>query len=327
MNVHVLIDGRSAFVPRLTGWERYTRELVSRVSGEPDILVHRGGGGALAARVLHDLAVLPARTRRRTLAHFPTFPPVPWARPGLLAYTLYDLTWWRFPETASTAGRHYYRPLAEQAVRRADVVLTISHTVKAEIEDHFGLPPERVVATPLGVSLPRVARSGHPGRPFLLAVGSVEPRKNLDRLLSAYGRSNVRRTHDLVLVGRLAWGRLPEGTRLLHGLTDARLAELYGQAEATVAVSLYEGFGLPVLEALAAGCKVLCSDIPVFREVAGDEALYIDPLDVDSIASGLEAVVERRSTSAASVRRAQGMTWDSTVTAIRGVYDKLLLGA
>ena len=324
MTGRILIDGRSAFSGRTSGWERYTQELVRGLAGDDDVVVHRAGGRSFASRVVGDAVVLPARSRRFSLTHFPSFPPAPWSGAGLLVYTLYDLTWWRYPETASRGGRYYYRRLAEKAVQRADLVLTISETVALEIQDHFGLTADRVRATPLGSSLPAGAARFHGERPYLLAVGSVEPRKNLDRLLEAYGRSAVRHTHDLLLVGRSAWGQLPAGARLVQGVDDETLAGMYVGADAVVAVSLYEGFGLPLVEGLAAGTKLVCSDIPVFHEVAGSAAVYVDPLNVDSIAHALDVVVHEPDLAGEHRRRAQEMTWDKTIASVRAAYDDLL---
>jgi glycosyltransferase involved in cell wall biosynthesis len=134
---------------------------------------------------------------------------------------------------------------------------------------------------------------------YLLAVGSIDPRKNLSRLAAAYGRlsEKLRRELPLVIVGGgsdvfrqqfVAW---PTGAVLTGYLRDAELSDLYRHARAVVMPSLAEGFGLPVVEAASAGVPLLLSDIPAFRWVYGEGAKYFDPLDVDSIASTLEQVV------------------------------------
>jgi glycosyltransferase involved in cell wall biosynthesis len=131
-----------------------------------------------------------------------------------------------------------------------------------------------------------------PERPFFLSVGSIEPRKNLHRLAEAFRSSGLAHDFELLLVGRQAWGELPEGVSVTGAVSDGELKSLYKNAQATFVPSFYEGFGLPVAEGLALGSPVFCSDIPVFREVAGPVARYFNPFDVDSIREALIAAAQ-----------------------------------
>ncbi len=321
-----MIDGRSAGHSRTTGWERYTRELVTRLTGKPGVTVHGDHVGSPVRRLLDDQLLIPAAARKYGIAHYPSFPPTHFPSGTDVLYTLYDLTWWRYPETASTLGRHYYRPLAERAVKRS-TVLTISETVADEIRDHFNLPREQVVATALGSSLPTDVEPTARARPYFLSVASVEPRKNLASLVTAFEKSGVAATHDLVFVGRQAWGDLPRGVELVTGLDDRALASMYAGATATVNVSLYEGFGLPLLESLTVGTPVLCSDLPVFHEVAGDFATYVDPLNTDDVASALQVATNQQRVPESAMLGFRAHTWDHTVDKIVDVYKSRGFGA
>ena len=262
----------------------------------------RGAGGLAAAvpagvRVRHRPA--PARALQAAWARV-DLPPVEWVTGRLDVFhgtnfvlpplrraggvvTVHDLSYLRHPGTVTAASLRY-RTLVPRGLRRAAVVLTPSHAVAAEVRDEYGLG-DRVRATPLGVDadwyaaepMPaaELARRGLPAR-YLLFVGSVEPRKGLPTLLAA-----LRLLHDddpdtppLVLAGPPGWGpaletaHLPAGAVVPAGYLDtADLRRLVAGAALLAYPSVYEGFGLPPLEAFATGVPVAASDLPVVREV------------------------------------------------------------
>lgn len=281
----VFVDARSIAGRRLTGWERYARGLAAILAAAPEVSLRATDPGSIVRRVGADLVSVPPRRKGFSLAHFPTYPPVTTTvAPTLM--TLHDLTWWSHPETASRAGLHYYRRLAERAVSRTSLV-TVSHAVAEEIRMRFGVGTVHVVNP---VVVPREVPPTVRDRPYVLAVGSVEPRKNLAALVQAYEASGLRGSCDLVVAGRRAWGDLPGGAHLVEAPGDVALWGLLRGARALVLPTLYEGFGMPVVEAQAAGTPVLCSDLPVLREVSGGHAAFFDPTDVSSIAAGLATV-------------------------------------
>lgn len=320
-----IFDARSASSPRTTGWERYTRAIADRLDRSDGVAVWNVDVGTLRRRISSDVRA--ARLPRESRVHFPTFPPIAPRRYERLVLTMHDLTWWKYPETASRLGAHYYRPLFERALPHAHAVVTHSRTVREEAIETFGLSDDRVHVVSCGAdSLPTGSspQGAARRRPYVLVVGSVEPRKNLDRLARAFHDSQIGDDYDLLIVGRAAWGELPRGVELLHGVDDVTLGQLYREAVAVVLPSLYEGFGLPIVEALSAGTPVLCSDIPVFREVAGDDTTYFDPLSVADMSNALKNIdPSGRVPDEVRSRVQNTYTWDNVVARLSRVYGTL----
>jgi glycosyltransferase involved in cell wall biosynthesis len=188
------------------------------------------------------------------------------------------------------------------AARRADVFAAISQATADDLVSHFPRTAPRTVVTPLAAdehffsAQAGDVRERHGlRRDYVLAVGTLEPRKNLPALIEAF--TGLPDTHDLVLVGALGWetgetqaaiARHPDRIRTLGHVSDPDLASLYAGAALFAYPSLYEGFGLPVLEAMAAGAPVLTSNVSSLPEVAGNAAILVDPRSVEAIRSGLQ---------------------------------------
>jgi glycosyltransferase involved in cell wall biosynthesis len=258
--------------------------------------------------------------------------------------TVHDLSFLHRPETVTRAVESY-RELVPLSIRRARAVLTPSAAVARELVDAYGVPEDRVSVTPLGVdpswfqaSPPDPAlrnRLGLPARYFVF-VGNLEPRKNLPQLLDAY-RALVDAEPDapgLALVGPPGWGPaldlrgLPEGSVVFTGYQEEReLQAVVAGAEALLYPSMYEGFGLPPLEAFAAGTPVVASDLPVIREVVGKApATLVPPGDKDALAAALLSHARPRgpSDAAAGRARAREFTWAATAAATRATYVRVL---
>jgi glycosyltransferase involved in cell wall biosynthesis len=213
-----------------------------------------------------------------------------------------------------------------RAVKRAAGIIAISHATEKALVARFPGAAGRVTVAPLGVS-PALTPDGSVDEPagFVLAVGTLEPRKNLPRLVAAYARlpEELQRRHRLVVAGQLGWNTGPTidalhslgGDRctLLGYVSDPALTELYRRCAVFCFPSLGEGFGLPVLEAMALGAAVLTSDNTSLPEVGGDAVEYVDASDVASIAGGLERLLsspERRAElGALALQRAQQFSW------------------
>lgn len=254
--------------------------------------------------------------------------------------TVHDLTYLDLPDTVRNDALAY-RELVHRSLDRGALVLTPSHAVADAVRDRYGLPAGRVRATPLGVdaawSGAAPAREGwlaDHGLPldYLVFVGSLDPRKNLVRLVQAHelARAEDASVPDLVLAGPAGRAALPEGRPGVHltgWLGDDELRSLVAGARALALPSLDEGFGLPALEALAAGRPVILSDVPALREVAGPHGFFAPATDTGRLAQALlDGVGAEDSDAARAARRTWAARWTWTRTADLTV-DAYLAGA
>lgn len=247
-----------------------------------------------------------------------------------------------------TSGRAAtIRQRLASAGRRLVHVITVSHWASDEIAREFGLDPRRVTAIHHGVDHevfhPSPARPpGPPGRPYILHVGPCSRRKNVGTLLEAFARLRRRQRvpHQLLLVGRQDAARreilarsaalgLDDAVIAPGEVDDRRLADLYRGAACFVFPSLYEGFGLPVLEAMACGTPVITSGITALPEIAGGAAhLLTDPRDADALADALERLLEdrrwREQLTRRGLERARGFTWQAAAEQHLDLYRRLL---
>lgn len=237
-------------------------------------------------------------------------------------------------------------------IRSADHLITISDYSKQDLVQHLNIDPQRISVTPLGVepvyfeqldqSQRQQVLDKHQLQPgFLLFVGTLQPRKNLPRVIEAFMRLPVaqRRAHPLVIVGRNGWGNqqlLPQlqelgqrgEVRWLEYLPQDEVMALLQSAVAMVFASLYEGFGLPVIEAFAARCPVLTANTTSVPEVAGEAGWAVDPWDVTSIHQGLLALLDDEPARQQKIRlgleRARQYSWDACTETTLAVYRQVL---
>ena len=261
----------------------------------------------------------------------------PRSRGRALVVTVHDLAVERMPDLFPARWRSLYRAGLRAAVRRADLLLVPSRATAADLLERTGADAARVRVTPLAASLPaatdadggvaRRARLGLPDR-YVLAAGTLEPRKNLARLVRAYRRAvaGAGLPHALVLAGPDGWGvadldrevaACGAGTIVRTGSLAAEdLDATYRGAAAFLYPSLLEGFGLPVLEAMARGVPVVTSTVSSLPEVAGDAALLVEPTSEDAIAAAIVSVVTDAQVAArlaaAGRGRAATFSWDET---------------
>lgn len=280
---------------------------------------------------------LAARASGVDLMHYPAFPPLIPAHPFIV--TIHDLTPWLFPQTMSRVGYVYFRSILGAWTRKARLVITVSEASRTDLVRMFRLPETRVKVIYHGVrpalltgvdeKCRALARSGV-GPGYVLFVGTVEPRKNLGTLVRALSR--MRRSGlqaKLVVVGRLAWGaeefmnvledeHMMDSVVLTGYVSDGELAWLYRNASFLVQPSVYEGFGLPIVEAMALGCPVIASRIPAHAEVLGGAGLCFSPLDVDELVSAMtdlsmDAGRGRRTEMVETgLRRSREFSWERT---------------
>lgn len=262
-------------------------------------------------------------------------------RPAVM--TVHDLSPWRYPQWQPHAGRIRRRTPWMLRFGMADMVITVSQAVREEIVAHFRIPPDRTAVTPLaaderfhpegGTAPPGLsAHRGEDGRtpPFFLFAGTLEPRKNLDTLLSAWKETWPQTRTMLVIAGRLRQDmQAPQpapGLLWLRDVTDDQLVWLYAHAEAVVYPSHYEGFGLPVLEAMQCGAPVVISRAKALEELAGDTGLRFGADDPRGLGEALlhlsQNTALRQEQRERSLKRAAMFSWKKTAEATRMVYEE-----
>ena len=305
------------------GTARYLESLEDVEGVELVRLAHHGAGrGAAVYRdaVWYPL-VLPRLARRSQLdvLHCPTFrgPLRPLASP--LVVTVHDLAVLRHPETFNLWTRLYSRLCVSRVARAARLLIAVSEHTKRDLVELLGAPEEKVRVVPNGVA-DTFTQDG-PAEPgdYVLAVGTLEPRKNLSRLAEATRRLGV----ELRVVGAPGWGHveLGEGVRRLGRVPDEELARLYRGARCLAYPSLYEGFGIPIVEAMASGTPVVTSRGAATEEVAGGAAVLVDPLDPAAIAAGIEEAEARRDELVrAGLVRARDFGWKDVARRTVAVY-------
>ncbi|MBZ5685913.1 MAG: glycosyltransferase family 4 protein [Acidobacteriia bacterium] len=250
--------------------------------------------------------------------------PVGW--PGKFIFTLHDLNHLRVPDNSSALKRAYYRYVIRPACRKATFVLTVSEYSRREIANWANISEEKIINVRNGVGPPFGAngRRYDPGYPYLLYVGNRKPHKNLPRLLRAYALSGIAKELLLVISGAPDQNtvadvrRLELSDRVIFLPLDSTelLADAYRGATAFLFPSLYEGFGLPPLEAMACAIPVLTSKVCSLPEVVGDAAVLVNPLDVEEIAHGIRLIVNdsalRKRLQDGGPRQANKFSWEET---------------
>jgi glycosyltransferase involved in cell wall biosynthesis len=289
---------------------------------------------------------LPESLARLDLVHTPLPAAIPPPGAGQrLVVTVHDLAFLVHPEVFPLAWRTMYRAALRRAVRTADAVIAPSRHTAEDLIRRTRLPASRVHVVPLAASLP--AGEADPNEvlarlkvrpPFILSVGTLEPRKNLVRLVRAYRRLAARGApHRLVLAGPLGWQpqrllrevavEAPGEVVLVGQLLPEELDALYRSTDAFVYPSLYEGFGLPVLEAMARGAACVVSTSSSLPEVAGEAALPVDPMSEAGLADAMERVTTDEELAArlraAAVARAARFSWDDTARLTLQVYKSI----
>ena len=267
---------------------------------------------------------LRARLRGADVVHYPLTLRIPSvSQPSVVS--LLDLQHLDMPQLFSRGERAFRRLAWHRSIRAADRVIVISAFVRDRAAELLGLDPERLRVVHLGIDHDRFFPGNAEREPFLLYPARRWPHKNHERLFEAFAQ--VRRERPglrLVLTGGGSYASLPDGVEALGNLDFALLPDLYRRASALVFPSLYEGFGQPVLEAMASNCPVACSNAASLPEIAGDAARLFDPGDPAEIASAVLDVLEAPEEWARrGVRRAGGFSWDATARETEVVYRDL----
>jgi glycosyltransferase involved in cell wall biosynthesis len=263
--------------------------------------------------------------------------------------TVHDLSFVRVPEAASPNLKAYLDAVVPRSVRRADHVLADSQATKDDLIALYGVQPDKITVLLSGVdprfkrtSLSLTTRNKYQigDRPYILSVGTVQPRKNYGRLIQALARLRADGLDlSLVIIGGKGWltdsiydtlrqTRMKDFVRFAGFVDEADLPALYSGAACFAFPSLYEGFGLPILEAMACGVPVVTSNTSSLPEVAGETALTVDPYDHDAITDALKRLLEdsalRERLIAGGLERVQHFTWTSAADHLRQIYVRLL---
>lgn len=273
------------------------------------------------------------------------------ALPAVL--TVHDLVFLHLPQHHKPLNRWFLTLAMPLFCRRADHLIAVSAHTRDDLVRSYGLPSERITVVheaaeacfqpqPPDKVLEVLADYGIPRR-YVLSVGTIEPRKNLSRLLAAFEALHAEGLTDaLVHVGRRGWlvddffrrlrrSPLRHAFHWLDTVDDETLAVFYSGAQAFVLVSEHEGFGLPVVEAMACGAPVVCSSCSSLPEVAGEAALLVDPRDVDAIAAGMRQVLQDQALASRlrqdGLQRARQFSWERTAKATLAVYEQAIQGA
>lgn len=348
-----------AYQPSLKNWLKGNLTLPETLATFEDVAVL-----PLPVRVLNVLANLPnnpvlgqleQRFGRPEIYHGTNYAVYP-CRHSRRVMTIYDLSFLRYPDYVTAVVRTYGQRV-RQCLGWTDLVVTISESSKRDIVELLGVPAERVWVTPLasryaadtqgGSGAMRAVDLGDAGtercahRPYILFVSTLEPRKNVVRLIKAFNQLKTDRKidHQLVLVGQKGWQYQPifeaiaaspwrHHIRHLDYLSDAEVAYCYAQADVFAYPSLYEGFGLPVLEAMTLGCPVVTANTSSLPEVAGNAALLVDPVREDELAAALWRVIDDRALRQSLIDRgyqqSAQFSWTRTAQATLGAYRSLL---
>lgn len=361
-------DVTSLSVPQ-SGVGTYTWNLFDHLDRDDDVTVipfaHQQPNGKMATipvRGRSRLAsnktawmqcVLPLKLARSDLdiCHFtnnvaPLWTPLP------SIITIHDMTLWLFPEHHYRRRLFAIRPFVPLAARHAKAIITVSHSAKDDIVRVLGVPAEKVHVIyeapascfrPLSADIARNHVRRHCSVPerFILYVGTIEPRKNLVRLLEAfaglYRAGEI--SHHLIFVGQRGWKdddvfatvqrlEIDEAVHFTGHVPIRVLVALYNLADALVFPSLYEGFGLPVVEAMACGTPVITSATGSLGEVAGDAAEFVEPAEVASIAAGIRTVLtseaRRRELGKRGLAHVRRFDWKNTARETRDVYSQVM---
>jgi glycosyltransferase involved in cell wall biosynthesis len=332
----------------------FTRpELARQWTGRfPNFQVHRLRPHTPYIRIPFSLPLALYRTGVDLLHVQYTAPP--WCPKPVVA-TIHDLSYEHFPELFTARERFFFKRTILHTARQAAAVLTGSEYSRQDIAQTYHVPPEKVIVTPYGfnqafqpvrdsIKIEAIKKKYQIEQAYLLTVGNLQPRKNLPRLIRAYTRLREQVDdfhHQLVIVGKKAWLFEPVLREARHSryVTDIIFTDyvpeedlpiLYSGATVFVYPSLFEGFGLPVLEAMACGAPVITSNTSSLPEVVGDAGIMIDPHDEQALAVAIQRIVadarRRAHLSEQGLQQAQKFSWRRTAELTLRTYEAIVTG-
>lgn len=345
--LRIAVDARPLALP-MSGITRYTHELLLRLVRSPHQWFLY-----LDKEPLHPLPTLPnlqirygsVSSRASSTIFAQTFFPI-WSRkdnvdvfwsprhhlPLLLParvkklLTVHDLVWKLYPETMTPFGSLVERTLMPLSLRLAHRIMCVSASTQVEVEKYFPASSKKLSTIYPGISSSETKGQAPISEPYFLFVGTLEPRKNLPRLISAFAQFAINNPHiKLLIVGGKGWGEdlnrliieahIEQQIILLDRVSDQTLTDCYIHATALVMPSLYEGFGLPLLESMRHGVPAISSKLGAMQEVVKDTGLLVDPYAENEIAKAMQEMLDeeqRQKLSKLAKLRASGFCWDKS---------------
>ena len=316
------------------GIGRFAREVLAHLNYRPIPLVSDPDSPLDSWRLTRALSGL----TRNDLFFSPGYNP-PLSCPAPFIFTIHDLNHLDRKENSSPLKRLFYATIVMRATHRASKVLTVSEFSRGRIIEWSGVSPEKVVNVRCGVGPeyhPDVAPYELPF-PYLVCVSNRKLHKNEFRQVEAFSKSGLSNDIRLVFTGEpttelvncIERNHVTQSVHFVGRVPEANLPSLYRSAAALVFVSLYEGFGLPVLEAMACGTPVVTSNTSALPEVAGDAALLVDPTSVEQIAHAMKCIMDdtslRKRLRETGLQQAARFSWENTITSVQEVIGKASL--
>ncbi len=237
---------------------------------------------------------------------------------------IYDLVVYKYPETSHPSIVATQKRRIEWVKKEADIIVTISKSSKQDINEILGIPLEkiRVIYPAVADEYKEYKSLKSPNKPYFLAVGTREPRKNFKRLVEAFIKAKLNDV-DLYIVGKPGWGEENinnKNIKILGFVDQKEMPELYANALAFVYPSLYEGFGIPILEAMSCGCPVITSNVSSMPEAGGEAAMYIDPTNVDDLTFAMKNIKYSKEKGFTQVKK---FNWEKSAREMIGIYEEL----
>lgn len=303
-------------------------------------------------KIVWEQLFLPFSLRKNAvdLYHAPGFV-LPFWKPKGMRYivTIADMTFFTHLSYHTFFKKIYFQSCIPSSLKKADAIIAISENTKKDIIELQRINPEKIKVTLLGVdalfrpmtvqkytaTLKKYNIHGH----YILFVGMLEPRKNVEGLLHAFSQLKDRKNHVLVIVGKKGWMyekifslvkklQLEQNVVFTGYVPDEELPALYSAATCFVYPSFYEGFGIPVLEAMACGCPVITSNNSSLKEIAGNAAFFIDPKNTEQIAEKIQVLLnspkEREKRKDEGMKQAKKYTWDSFARRTKEIYHQVI---
>lgn len=265
--------------------------------------------------------------------------------------TLADMTFFSHPQYHMFWKQKYFKYMIPRSIHKADKVIAISESTKKDILKHVSVDEKKIMVTHLGYDtlfskqsinkIIPILKKYNINFPYILFVGMLEPRKNVPSLIKAFAAIKNKQNHMLVIVGKKGWQydkifdwvqklKLEQQVVFTGYVPDEHLSALYSGATCFVYPSFYEGFGIPIIEAMACGCPVITSNNSSMEEIAGDAAILVDPYDVQTITRAIETYLynndERKKRAKQGIKYVKRFSWETMVKKTEQIYKELLKG-